>query len=229
MNEIADFQFEAHPVRIVTGDDGQPLWVAKDVLGALGYTWGGDRISHVPEEWRGVRSVRTPSGTQEMAILTEQGLYFFLGRSDKPAALPFQKWIAGEVLPQIRRTGIYAAKAPSDPLRDYIKSRLRIRDAETLDARAEAVLSGVGLLVEQKAASVGHKKERTESAVESSLRAWAANAPKATATAEALKSLGLENNRRNQVFAGKALASAGYVRRRECSNSARTYVYEKRG
>jgi hypothetical protein len=35
-------------------------------------------------------------------------LYFFLGRSDKPAALPFQKWIAGEVIPSIRKTGSYA-------------------------------------------------------------------------------------------------------------------------
>lgn len=45
-----------------------------------------------------------------MLTLTEQGLYFFLGRSDKPAALPFQKWLAGEVLPSIRKTGGYQAK-----------------------------------------------------------------------------------------------------------------------
>lgn len=44
-----------------------------------------------------------------MVCLTEQGLYFFLGRSDKPKALPFQKWLAGEVLPAIRRTGRYVA------------------------------------------------------------------------------------------------------------------------
>ena len=99
---------EGREIRIIPGDDGQPLWVAKDVLSDLGYTWGGDRISHVPEEWRGVRSVRTPSGTQEMAVLTEQGLYFFLGRSDKPAALPFQKWVAGTVVPSIRKTGSYS-------------------------------------------------------------------------------------------------------------------------
>ena len=38
----------------------------------------------------------------------EQGLYFFLARSDKPMALPFQKWLAGDVLPSIRRHGLYA-------------------------------------------------------------------------------------------------------------------------
>lgn len=46
-----------------------------------------------------------------MAVLSEPGLYFFLGRSDKPKALPFQKWLAGDVLPTIRKTGRYV-----DPL-----------------------------------------------------------------------------------------------------------------
>ena len=41
-------------------------------------------------------------------MLSEPGLYFFLGRSDKPGALPFQKWLAGEVIPAIRKTGCYA-------------------------------------------------------------------------------------------------------------------------
>ena len=43
-----------------------------------------------------------------MVVLSEQGLYFFLGRSDKEKALPFQKWIAGDVLPSIRKTGTYS-------------------------------------------------------------------------------------------------------------------------
>jgi phage antirepressor YoqD-like protein len=46
-----------------------------------------------------------------MAVLTEQGLYFFLARSDKPLALPFQKWIAGEVIPSIRKHGAYLTPA----------------------------------------------------------------------------------------------------------------------
>jgi prophage antirepressor-like protein len=88
--------------------NGELLFIAKDIAESLGYTWNGSsRIEHVPEEWRGITSVVTPYGTQEMAYLTEQGLYFFLGRSDKKEALPFQKWIAGEVIPSIRKTGKY--------------------------------------------------------------------------------------------------------------------------
>lgn len=103
-------------VRVVTRDD-EPWFVAKDVAEALDYTWTGtQRVNHVPEEWRGVTSVVTPSGEQDMAVLSEPGLYFFLGRSDKPKALPFQKWLAGEVLPAIRKTGTYSIQ-PAQPAR----------------------------------------------------------------------------------------------------------------
>ena len=104
------FSFEGRSLRVLRDEAGEPLFVAKDVILALGASWSGiANIKHVPEEWRGVESVSTPSGTQDMLCLTEQGLYFFLGRSDKPKALPFQKWLAGEVLPAIRRTGRYVA------------------------------------------------------------------------------------------------------------------------
>lgn len=97
-------------VRVVEVN-GEPWFVAKDVVKALGYTWSGSRFSHVPEEWKGMTSVVTPGGAQEVLIISEQGLYFFLGRSDKPAALPYQKWIAGDVVPSIRKHGGYLTPA----------------------------------------------------------------------------------------------------------------------
>lgn len=104
---LQTFTFEGRALRIVTGVDGEPRWVTKDVAEALGYRWHRGLTQHVPGEWRGVIPVDSPGGAQDMQVLTEHGLYFFLGRSDKPAALPMQKWIAGEVLPSIRKTGKY--------------------------------------------------------------------------------------------------------------------------
>lgn len=112
MSNLIPFQFESHEIRTVNADGGV-LVVAKDVLKALGYAIDGGiakYIAAVPDEWKGGKPISTPRGTQEMAVLSEQGLYFFLARSDKPKALPFQMWIAGEVLPSIRRTGSYNAK-----------------------------------------------------------------------------------------------------------------------
>ena len=109
-NAIQPFAFEDHLVRTIMDDGGEPWFVAKDVALALGYQWNGFKnVQHVPEDWRRVESVSTlRRGEQEMHLLSEQGLNFFVLRSDKPAALPFQRWLAGEVLPSLRRTGSYA-------------------------------------------------------------------------------------------------------------------------
>ena len=124
MNDLQVFKFENKETRVVI-KDGEPWFVAKDVAEALGYVWEGTKsIKHVPEEWRGVYSVYTPSGNQNMAILSEQGLYFFLGRSDKPLALPFQKLVAGEILPALRKTGTYTVpgREAEDPLAEWKKN-----------------------------------------------------------------------------------------------------------
>ncbi|MGP9796166.1 BRO-N domain-containing protein [Halomonas sp. 86] len=112
MQNVKPFNFEKNQVRVIQDDNGEPLFVAKDVALALGYRWAGSAtVSHVPDEWKGVNSVQTPMGEQRLTVLTEQGLYFFTARSDKPKALPFQKWLAGDVLPSIRKTGSYQPEA----------------------------------------------------------------------------------------------------------------------
>jgi prophage antirepressor-like protein len=69
-----------------TTHNGEIAFVAKDVLERLDIDVSnvGAKIANVPDEWRGRHPIATPSGTQEMWVLTEQGLYFFLARSDKP-------------------------------------------------------------------------------------------------------------------------------------------------
>ena len=95
-------------VRVIM-KDGEPWFVAKDVAQALGYasTNMTTVFQAVPEEWKGSNPIATPGGMQDMLIISEQGLYFFLGRSDKPKALPYQMWVAGDVVPTIRKTGGY--------------------------------------------------------------------------------------------------------------------------
>lgn len=107
MSSIIPFSFESREIRFIPEGDSFSV-VAKDIAESLDYVWAGiATISHVPEEWRGVNSVLTPRRMQEVLTLTEQGMYFFLNRSNKPKALPLQKWIAGDVLPSIRKTGGY--------------------------------------------------------------------------------------------------------------------------
>ena len=83
---------------------------------------------------------------QEMTIINESGLYNVILRSDKPEAKPFRKWVTSEVLPTIRRHGMYATpdtveKMLADPdttikLLETIKQERAARLA--LEAKAEA-------------------------------------------------------------------------------------------
>lgn len=139
---LVPFSFKGALVRVVTDDLGEPWFVAKDVAEQLGYVWNGtSRIEHVPELWRGVTSVVTPSGSQQMAVLSEQGLYFFLGRSDKPGALPLQMWVAGDVIPSIRKTGSY--QRPMTPAEQLLAQAQTMVTIERQQAEQQVALERV--------------------------------------------------------------------------------------
>jgi len=86
MNDLQVFNYKNANIRTVQ-KDGETWFVAKDIAEALGYTWQANLVSHIPEEWKGSNPINTPGGLQNLLCLSEQGLYFFLGRSDKPEAL----------------------------------------------------------------------------------------------------------------------------------------------
>lgn len=136
------------PVRFFDDSVGSFEVVAKDAVEGIGAVWNGNAaVAHVPDEWKGVRSVLTPGGLQELATLKEPGLYFYLGRSDKPAALPMQKWVAGDVLPSIRKTGSYSV-VPQTP-------------GQMLMASAQAMLA-----IEQEQAQIRTDVTRIETKVD---------------------------------------------------------------
>lgn len=94
-------------MRTTVRDD--TIWfVGKDVARALGYEKPTDAVrKKVDEEDRGVSKIETPSGTQEMTIINESGLYSLVLSSKLPTAKAFKRWITSEVIPSIRKTGGY--------------------------------------------------------------------------------------------------------------------------
>ena len=99
---------------VIMDGDGNPWFVAKDVANALGYRMASDMTRHLDDDEKGTRSVRTPGGSQEMAVISEAGLYSAVIRSDKPEAKAFKRWVTHEVLPAIRKTGGYLIDRPDD-------------------------------------------------------------------------------------------------------------------
>lgn len=109
-NQVMPFEFDGMSVRVVEDVHGESLFVVKDILEALEFsknTRAGKSVAHIPDEWKRVHPIPTLGGTQSLQVLTEQGLYQFVCRCDKPKAIPFQRWVAGEVLPSIRKHGGY--------------------------------------------------------------------------------------------------------------------------
>lgn len=88
--------------------DGEPWFVGKDVAIALGYKDTVNALkSHVDAEDKGGWQITTPSGTQEMTIINESGLYSLVLSSKLPTAKKFKRWVTSEVIPSIRKHGAY--------------------------------------------------------------------------------------------------------------------------
>lgn len=109
MNQLQIFENpEFGAVRTVE-IDGEPWLVGKDVAEALGYTNPQKAIrDHVDDEDKGVNESFTVNGTQGI-LINESGLYSLVLSSKLPTARKFKRWVTSEVLPSLRRHGLYAA------------------------------------------------------------------------------------------------------------------------
>lgn len=132
--------------------DGQPWLVGKDVAVALGYKNPQRAIrDHVEDEDKGMTKTVTPSGEQEMLIINESGLYSLILSSKMPKAKAFKRWVTGEVLPALRKNGVYETvkaqqhieqlEATNDRLTMAIQSASQAKDqlAEIIDMRDQFI------------------------------------------------------------------------------------------
>ena len=108
MQDLQTFNFEDLPVRTLTVDE-EPYFVGKDVADILGYKKTANAINkHVDDEDKGVTKLGTPGGMQNVTIINESGLYSLIFSSKLESAKRFKHWVTSEVLPAIRKHGIYA-------------------------------------------------------------------------------------------------------------------------
>lgn len=132
-----EFRFEGREIRTSFNDQGDAFFVAKDICDALDL----DHLKvleRIPEWGQGVPLKGGPlDGHQMLKSLTEAGVYWIVLRSKKPEAEPFQRWVCQEVLPALRREGLYSLAGPGDRMKI---NRLRLRlEAAELRARAKAL------------------------------------------------------------------------------------------
>lgn len=118
MNDIQVFNSpEFGEIRTVE-IDGEPYFVGADVAKALGYKRGTKAVQdHVDEEDRDAVPIQDSIGRmQNTPIINESGLYSLILSSKLPSAKRFKHWVTSEVLPAIRKHGIYATEDVTDKI-----------------------------------------------------------------------------------------------------------------
>lgn len=115
MNNLQIFSnVEFGNIRTVT-IDGEPWFVGKDIAEALGYSNTSKAVmNHVDTEDKMTEiSAYSQNGNTvgKLTFINESGLYSLILSSKLPNAKKFKRWVTGEVLPAIRKSGHYEAPA----------------------------------------------------------------------------------------------------------------------
>lgn len=109
--------------------NNEPYFVGKDVAKILGYSNTRKAIvDHVDEEDKGVTKCDTHGGTQDLTVINESGLYSLILSSKMPNARRFKRWVTSEVLPSIRKHGMYAVDELLENLDLLIKVATELKD-----------------------------------------------------------------------------------------------------
>lgn len=131
MPNIIPFTYNTKQVRVIE-KDGEPWFVAKDVCDILEISNSRDAISRLDDDEKNTVAITdgTP-GNPNMTIISESGVYALVFTSRKPEAENFKRWVRKEVIPQIRKTGIY--------LSPVINSKMLYQIAQVLEEKEKQI------------------------------------------------------------------------------------------
>jgi len=101
---------EKNAIRTVIGDDGEIWFAGIDVCKQLDYADPDKVIKKLDEDERKLNRLTDGSGQNRKTwTVNEFGLYSLILTSTKPDAKMFKRWVNHQVLPSIRKTGIYSS------------------------------------------------------------------------------------------------------------------------
>jgi len=127
--------------------DGNPWFVAADVCAALGIGNNRMAVEKLDDDEKGVSSIDTLGGQQEMLVVNESGLNAIILRcrdamTTGTVAHRYRKWVTSEVLPAIRKTGSYHAVAPA-PTSDAAHETIAPKDMGNLTRLVWLICNGL--------------------------------------------------------------------------------------
>ena len=130
---LIKFDYGEKPVRTWVDPECNPWFCGKDVCLALLISNHNDALGRIRKDWKHGVGLTDPIGRIQTTIfINEPALYKLVFRSRKPEAERFTNWVAGEVLPSIRRTGTFTARPISslEALRVAVDHMIRIEEEQ---------------------------------------------------------------------------------------------------
>ena len=116
-NEIKIFKNNEFGSIRTTIINNEVYFVGKEVALALGYKSTADAIrKHVDKEDKLTRCFVDSGQSRQMYVINESGLYSLILKSKLPSAKRFKRWVTSEVLPSIRKYGVYATEVTIDKI-----------------------------------------------------------------------------------------------------------------
>ena len=143
MTNITTFTYYDTNVRTIATEDGTPLFCGKDVATILGYADTGKAVrDHCKGAPFWTTIIDSLGRTQEARFITEGDLYRLVFNSNLPEAEKFEAWVVNEVLPSVRKHGMYATPATiEDMLANpdiIIQLATTLKEERAARAKAEA-------------------------------------------------------------------------------------------
>lgn len=109
MNQLQIFENKEFGKIRTVEINNEPYFVGKDVADILGYSNTRDALSkHIDDEDKLTSQIATAGQNRNVIVINESGLYSLIISSKLPTAKKFKRWVTSEVLPSIRKHGMYA-------------------------------------------------------------------------------------------------------------------------
>lgn len=127
MNGLMIFENSQFGAVRTVEENGKVLFCGSDITRALGYKNSSKAIS---DHCKGVTKRYTPTvgGQQEMNFITEGDIYRLAAKSELSGAEEFERWIFDEVLPSVRKHGMYAIDTLLDNPDLLIEAATRLKE-----------------------------------------------------------------------------------------------------
>lgn len=142
MSNITPFKFNSSTVRVITDDNGEPWFVAKEIAAVLGYSDAEAMTRKLDDDEKQNLQI-VGFGPRGVTVINEAGLYSCILTSQKEEAKPFKRWVTHDVLPSIRKTGRFEAESPDISQAEHafklIPSVVRAARMLGLDKNAAAI------------------------------------------------------------------------------------------